>query len=476
MPLAYLNVGGGPVLDITRWSPDYNSLAQGLVAGTVPSLLNAGTGYNENYVLRDQPAKINDVAGAIAIQNFFEQLNWLQTSGDPLSYAPHLTLTPLTNVPVKAALFTYAVGDAQVPNPQGSALIRAAGMFNTSTLYRADLAAPVLAPLCCKLPPNNHNFLFNFGSPATSIVAEAAQQQMAEFLASAGATIPDANTVFQKLLPFSSSATVFDTPGINLETLNFGTPAIPGQPVMDQTPAIERVASATGIQSSVQPNIQTGSWVAIYGSNLAKGTADWTGLIGSGGQLPTSVGGVGVTFGGAPGYVYFASPGQINVVAPEIPPGDVTVVVSTHGVSTAPLTVHAASAAPAFFQWGGSHYAVATRYPDNALVANPSIGTGYVAAKHGDLLILWATGFGPVTPAQVPGVLASGTHNVSLPVKVTAGGAPVTVIGAALSPGLAGVHQIAIQLPDTVPSGDLLLQATVGGSNTPENVYLFIGQ
>jgi uncharacterized protein (TIGR03437 family) len=216
--------------------------------------------------------------------------------------------------------------------------------------------------------------------------------------------------------------------------------------------------------------------VAIYGSNLAKGTADWTGLIGSGGQLPTSVGGVSVTFGGTPGYVYFASPGQINVVAPKIAPGDVPVVVSTQGVSTAPVTVHVANAAPAFFQWGGSRCAVATRYPDNALVANPSIGTGYVAAEPGDILILWATGFGPVTPPQVPGVLASGTHNVTPLVTVTAGGAPVSVIGAALSPGLAGVYQIAIQLPHTVPIGDLLLQATVGASNTPDNVYLFIGQ
>jgi uncharacterized protein (TIGR03437 family) len=257
---------------------------------------------------------------------------------------------------------------------------------------------------------------------------------MTGFLASAGATIPDANAAFQKLLPFPSNATVFETPGLNLETLNFGTSATLFQPAVDQTPTIERVASATGIQSSVQPNIQAGSWVAIYGSNLAKGTADWNGLIGGGGELPTSVGGVSVSFGGTPGYVYFTSPGQINVVAPEMAPGDVPVVVSTQGVSTAPVTVHAANAAPAFFHWGGSHYAVATRYPDNALVANPSIGEGYVAAKPGDVLILWATGFGPVTPAQASGVLASGAHNVTE--QVTAGGAPVSVIGAALSRGL----------------------------------------
>ena len=72
-------------------------------------------------------------------------------------------------------------------------------------------------------------------------------------------------------------------------------------------------------------------------------------------------------------------------------------------------------------------------------------------------------------------MLASGTHNVAPPVKVTVGGVPVSVIGAALSPGLAGVYQIAIQLPDSVPSGEVLIKATVGGFNTPDNVYLFIG-
>ena len=36
--------------------------------------------------------------------------------------------------------------------------------------------------------------------------------------------------------------------------------------------------------------------------------------------------------------------------------------------------------------------------------------------------------------------------------------------------------QIAIQLPGSVPTGDVLLKASVGGSNTPDNVYLFVMQ
>jgi uncharacterized protein (TIGR03437 family) len=109
-------------------------------------------------------------------------------------------------------------------------------------------------------------------------------------------------------------------------------------------------------------------------------------------------------------------------------------------------------------------------------VDNPSIGTGFVPAKPGDTLILWATGFGPNDPPQAPGLITSGAHNVAQPVTVTVGGMAATVVGAALSPGLVGVYQIAIQLPNSVPSGDVPLKASVGGSNTPDNVYFVVGQ
>ena len=115
--------------------------------------------------------------------------------------------------------------------------------------------------------------------------------------------------------------------------------------------------------------------------------------------------------------------------------------------------MHAGTVAPAFFQWGASQYALATRYPDNARVANPSLGAGFVAAKPGDILTLWGTGFGPTDPAQDPSVLTIGTHNVSLKLTVTVGGTPARIVGAAFSPGLAGVYQIAISTPSFAAVG-----------------------
>lgn len=473
---AAFSVGGGSIVEINYFAPVYASFTRQLVGGAhTPSFLNAGADFNANYVLRNQPPKVNTVAGAIEIQNMFGDLEWLQAPGDSLSYAPHVSLTPLSSMHAKPALFLYDVGDQSVPNPVQSALIRAAGMFSSSTLYRADLAGPVAVLVCCRLPADSHGFLADNSNPAALIISKSAQQEAVGFLASDGQTIPDANAIFKQLLPFPTSVTIFETPGRDLETLNFGTLGISIQQnlVLDQTPMIGRVASATGIRSSVQPNIQAGSWVTIYGSNLANSTLDWTGLINNG-QLPTSLGGVSVTIDGQPAYLYFVSPGQINLQAPAAASGDVQVVVTNNGMSTAAVKVHLGTYAPAFFQWGPNQYAVTTRYPDNAYVGNPSIGVGFVAAKPGDTLILWATGFGPNDPPQAPGFVTSGAHNVAQPVTVTVGGMAATVVGAALSPGLVGVYQIAIQLPVSVPTGDVLLKASVGGSNTPDNVYLFV--
>jgi uncharacterized protein (TIGR03437 family) len=465
--------GGGSSIDTIRWTHSHTlqALAEEVVAGHMPSLLNGcsvascnGLGYNDNNVLRDQPPKVNDVAGAIGIQNLFGELNWLNASGDPLSYAPHLSLSPLPNVPAKPVLYLYAFGDLTVPNPLETDLIRAAGPSAGSTLYRTDLAETAAKSIGETLPPgyDPHVFLVDsYTNRTTTFVAQAVQREIAGFLASDGKTIPDPNAIIKQLFPVPLTVTLFET--------------VAGSVVTNPPPVIASVTSATGILDSVQPNIQAGSFVAIYGSNLANGTADWSGLINNG-QLPTLVDGVSVTIGGKAAYVNFVSPGQINVLAPDAAIGDVQVIVTNNGISSAPAIAHLQTAAPAFFQWGATKYALATRYPDNAPVANPSIGPGYVAAKPGDTLILWGTGFGPTTPPQNPGLLTSGTHNLAQQVTVTVGGVSANVVGAALSPGLAGVYQIAIKLPDSVPAGDVLVKAKVGGFATPDNVDLFVAR
>ena len=182
LPVAVLNAGGGSVVDIARWSPDFHADLVQTLGVRQPSLLNEGSDYNENYVLRDQPVDINDVPGAIEIQNYLERIDWNSMTGDPLAYAS--LLRP------KKILFQFAIGDETVPNPTESALVRAAGGEASTWVFRNDLALAVYPTL----PTNPHAYLTNVldGTPALSI-AFSTQTQIAGFFASNGTTIPDPN-------------------------------------------------------------------------------------------------------------------------------------------------------------------------------------------------------------------------------------------------------------------------------------------
>jgi pimeloyl-ACP methyl ester carboxylesterase len=218
-----LNVGGGTVVDIVRWSSSYHSLAAALLAARVPSLLNEGTDFNDNYVYPYQPVKVNDVAGAIPIQNAFELYEWLQSPGDPVYYAPHLVSSSLPGVEAKHILFQFARTDSTMPNPATTRLINAANMKHQTWEYRHDIALADGLPL----PQDPHPFLVlfigisgntvEFPSLQGILIGLAAQQQAAGFLASDGATMPDPNA----FLPSSLPQGLFEMPAALPEDLGY---------------------------------------------------------------------------------------------------------------------------------------------------------------------------------------------------------------------------------------------------------------
>ncbi len=188
---AVLNVGGGSVADIARWSQEFHSIARDLLAGRTPSLLNVPGDFNENYVLRDQPVRVNNVAGAIEIQSLFGLLEWLQMPGDPLAFAAHLRRSPLPGATPRPVLWQFARGDRSVPNPQTSALIRTAGMASSAWLYRHDLALALFPDLNA----NPHTYLIEIRSGPTAAVSNATQSQMAGFFALEGLAVQNPNTL-----------------------------------------------------------------------------------------------------------------------------------------------------------------------------------------------------------------------------------------------------------------------------------------
>src|SRR5262249_4518844 len=152
---------------------------------------------------------------------------------------------------------------------------------------------------------------------------------------------------------------------------------------------------------------EAGSWVTIKGSNLANIDANgriWRADEIVNNKLPTSLDNVSVTINGKDAYVYFISPAQINVQAPsDTATGSVSVVVKNNGAASAAFTAQLNPYSPAFFMYGPP-YAIATRFPDNALIANPSVVPNTIAAKAGDVITLWATGFGSTSPDTPAGI------------------------------------------------------------------------
>jgi uncharacterized protein (TIGR03437 family) len=59
-------------------------------------------------------------------------------------------------------------------------------------------------------------------------------------------------------------------------------------------------------------------------------------------------------------------------------------------------------------------------------------------------------------------------------VTVTIGGINAAVYGAALTPGFAGLYQVAIQVPPSATSGDQPIVATVGGVSSPSTTLITV--
>jgi uncharacterized protein (TIGR03437 family) len=207
--------------------------------------------------------------------------------------------------------------------------------------------------------------------------------------------------------------------------------------------------------------IASGGWVAIFGTNLAPAgdSRPWnpsTEIVN--GKLPTSLDGTSVTINGKPAAVAFISPGQVNIQAPDdSAAGPVQAVVTTAaGGAGAPFTANYAQFAPGLFPANGSY--IAAQHADGSYVGGYA---GATAAKPGEVIILWGSGFGPASPAVPAGQVFAGANKLANPVTVTIGGQPATVDFAGVVG--AGLVQINVHVPASINAGDAAVVTTVGG-------------
>ena len=123
----------------------------------------------------------------MAIAELLDRNEWVQQSGNPVSYASLIRQNPPQGHAAKPVIVQVAKGDVTVPNPTSTAIIRAGGLKDRTTYFRNDIAF-VAVP---GVPKNPHTFLTNVLIPAAAPLAVAAQSQIAAFFASNGTLVID---------------------------------------------------------------------------------------------------------------------------------------------------------------------------------------------------------------------------------------------------------------------------------------------
>lgn len=245
-------------------------------------------------------------------------------------------------------------------------------------------------------------------------------------------------------------------------------------------PSVGPVILASGVVNgaSQADGLAPGGYITIYGTGLSTGGAQSWSVIND--RLPTATAGTQVRINGKLAYVSYASPTQVNAIAPiDSAAGPVSVQVITAQGTSAAVTVNEKTVAPALFMFnqGSSHYAIST-LPDGALVMPAGLlppGTAARGAKAGEVISLWATGLGPTDPPYPDGqVVTPGNSGVlTSSYSVSIGGQPVEVDFAGLvGPGL---YQINVHVPQ-LPPGDASVLVTVAGVSAQANANIYIGQ
>ncbi len=238
------------------------------------------------------------------------------------------------------------------------------------------------------------------------------------------------------------------------------------------TPAIRTTSGVISASDfGALPAVAPGSWIEIYGTNLASITRPWGASDFSGtnnANAPTSLSNTTVSIGGQSAFVEYISAGQVNAQVPgTVGLGSQPVIVGTPSGNSAAYNVtvnleQPALFVPAAFKIVGVPYVGALFSDLTTFVFPPGSFAGITsrAAKPGDTIVFYGIGFGPV-PGSPPGTVPQVANGLTLPIqpKFYFNGVQAQVQYAGLAPqstttGYIGLYQFNVIVPSlSVPVG-----------------------
>lgn len=284
----------------------------------------------------------------------------------------------------------------------------------------------------------------------------------------------------QSIAPFSINDNGAIAGTVSSGSVSHGFLAVPSGPL----PTGPTIRSASGVITASAFGgfnaIAPGSWIEIYGLNLAPTTREWQVSDFTGSTAPTSLSGVSVSINGQPAFVSYISPGQVNAQAPStVTAGPATVTVTNGSQTSAAYATTVNAVAPGILMVATDNYYAAATLPDFTTYVLPANQTWAVPSRPaapGDTIVFYGIGFGPVTPEVSAGQITQGQHLLegTLQVSFAPGpgqtAVPAQVTYAGLAPGTVGLYQFNVVVPNVQTTGfpAAALQFTLNGVPLPQ--------
>ena len=213
-------------------------------------------------------------------------------------------------------------------------------------------------------------------------------------------------------------------------------------------PGVAAVNSANFI---VSRPAAPGTWIAVFfqGGNIQFSSQT---TIASAYPLPTTLGGVQVLLNGNPVPLYFVSPGQINFYVPMTAPtsgtADLQIVNTDTGQILGDSSIVMSTVSPALFTLPGTGSGQVAAINQDGTLNGPDH-----PAPNGSIVAFYGTGQGVVAGAQPDGLPAVGQTPTPTHPRVVIGTGFVddsNITYSGLAPGLVGVWQVNVKIPDNV--------------------------
>ncbi len=238
-----------------------------------------------------------------------------------------------------------------------------------------------------------------------------------------------------------------------------------------QVPLVNPGGIQNAASYSSAPVVSPGGLIAILGNQLADPTGQQPPPAST---VPTSLGHTQVKLGDALLPLFYTSNSQLNAQVPFSLPlnSQQQLVVQYGNTLSVPAPVSVSAAQPAIFtqnQAGTGQGAIVNGVTNVLADSNNPVHAG-------DVIAIYCTGLGPVSPAVQEGVAASTTvlSQTVTPVTATVGGQPATVNFAGLAPGYIGLYQVNVAIPSGVTAGDSVPVVLTEGSQVSEPVTISV--